>query len=105
MPNNENAAQVARLRQMVEQRLGEIAFLERHMKEPNTEGLAEIATAISAAADALEREAWCEENKAYIMPDLLRGGWEASWITTSGTRKWEHRPDRAAAIDAARGKS
>jgi hypothetical protein len=50
--------QIRRLREMAAQRLGEIAFLKRHIKEPNAEGLERIADLLSSAADIAEAYRW-----------------------------------------------
>jgi hypothetical protein len=50
--------QIQKLREMAEQRVGDIAFLKRCMKEPNTEGLEEIADLLCAAADIADAYRW-----------------------------------------------
>jgi hypothetical protein len=61
---------------------------------------------LSAAADALEREAWCEERKV----DVTYIGSQSRWMVIScdaqpWRRRYHHGKARNAAIDAARSKS
>jgi len=83
-----NSDMVARLREMIDgeqyQESGDRAVL-------------------SAAADALEREAWCEEKKVDVCL-TLKGEWMCSVLYAEGGVYQNHYgPTRSAAIDAARG--
>ena len=107
------AAQVARLRQMAG-KFKHDADLNRddassvrngHVLRLYVEQLDGYASDVTAAADALEREAWCEEMKV----DVTYIGSQSRWMVIScdaqpWRRRYHHGKTRKAAIDAARSK-
>jgi hypothetical protein len=117
MPNNpDTAAQVARLREMAEEIRDSEARCLRFAAEADEDGNERSAgayrltasiqtnrlTALSAAADALEREAWCEEMGADVVYSDYEARWQVLWDSGDDIQQISA-PTRNAAIDAARG--
>jgi hypothetical protein len=76
-----------------------------HVLSLYVETLDGYASDVFAAADAVEREAWCEEHKV----DVTYIGSQSRWMVIScdaqpWRRRYHHGKTRNAAIDAARGK-
>jgi hypothetical protein len=110
MPNNDTAAQVARLREMAA-RFKHDADINRddassvrngHVLRLYVEELDGYASDLSAAADALEREAWCEEMGADVEYNSMDELWWVNWMSVAGGCKDASALTRNAAIDAAR---
>jgi hypothetical protein len=110
------AAQVARLREMAEplkRRAQEYARQAAASDNVGMTGIARLeaqigaesamgAAAISAAADALEREAWCEEMGADVVYSDHEAQWQVLWDSGDDIQQVSA-PTRNAAIDSARG--
>jgi hypothetical protein len=112
MPNNpDTAAQVARLREMAA-RFKHDADINRddassvrngHVLRLYVEQLDGYASDVTAAADALEREAWCEERKVDVRYSYERQEWTVEREIALARYAHKTAPTRKAAIDAARG--
>ncbi len=118
MPSNDTAAQVARLREMAEEIRDSEARCLRFAAEADEDGNERSAgayrltasiqanrlTALSAAADAVEREAWCEEEKVDVRYSYERQEWTVEREIALARYAHKTAPTRNAAIDAARSK-
>lgn len=110
----DTTAQVARLRAMAEQKRVEAQeWLEQSISQRPCSGAThddcrrhmlrceENMKDFSAAADALEREAWCEDHKVDVRCTEI-GDWMCSVPYCEDVHRQWYAPTRNAAIDAAR---